>query len=79
LPLPVQYKVNERERKIILRDIAKKYIPEYVAYRPKKAAQYGSGSEKMIYTVGRSYGYSKRKIDMFLRDVILKRMEEIYT
>ncbi|MBW9219932.1 asparagine synthase (glutamine-hydrolyzing) [Methanothermococcus sp. SCGC AD-155-N22] len=78
LSLPVQYKVNERERKIILRDIAKKYIPEYVAYRPKKAAQYGSGSEKMIYAVGRSYGYSKRKIDVFLRDVILKRMEEMY-
>ena len=79
LSLPIQYKINERERKIILRDIAKKYIPEYVAYRPKKAAQYGSGSEKMIYAVGRNYGYSKRKIGMFLRDVILKRIEEIYT
>ena len=79
LSLPVQYKVNERERKIILRDIAKKYIPEYIANRPKKAAQYGSGSEKMIYAVGKSYGYSKRKINIFLRDVILKKMEDIHT
>ncbi|HID47795.1 MAG TPA: asparagine synthase (glutamine-hydrolyzing) [Methanococcaceae archaeon] len=78
LSLPLRYKINERERKIILRDIARKYIPEYVAYRPKKAAQYGSGSEKMIYTLGRSYGYSKRRIDIFLRDVLLKKMEEVY-
>ena len=78
LSLPVKYKVNEKERKIILRDIARKYLPEYVAYRPKKAAQYGSGSEKMIYAVGRSYGYSKKKIDNFLGEVLLKKMEEIY-
>ncbi|MBW9224084.1 asparagine synthase (glutamine-hydrolyzing) [Methanothermococcus sp. SCGC AD-155-E23] len=78
LSLPLKYKVNERERKIILRDIARKYLPEYVAYRPKKAAQYGSGSEKMIYAVGRSYGYSKRKIDNFLGEVLLKKMEEVY-
>ena len=36
-------------RKHILRDAAYEMgVPEYIAYRPKKAAQYGTGIDKII-------------------------------
>ena len=53
-------------RKKILRDVASQYLPDYIAYRPKKAAQYGSGGEKMIYKVAKKYGFSKKRINEFL-------------
>ncbi|AEH06131.1 asparagine synthase (glutamine-hydrolyzing) [Methanothermococcus okinawensis] len=76
LSLPIEYKLNDTERKIILRDIASNYIPDYIAYRPKKAAQYGSGSEKMIYATARKYGYSKKKINEFFKNVLMEKMEK---
>ena len=78
LSLPIEYKLNDTERKIILRDVASKYIPNYIAYRPKKAAQYGSGSEKMIYAVARKYGYSKKKINEFFENVLMKKIKEMH-
>ena len=49
---PINYMLNSNEDKIrkhILRDIAKDIgVPEYIAYRPKKAAQYGTGIDKII-------------------------------
>lgn len=49
---PIQYMLHSEEdniRKHILRDAAKELgVPEYIAYRPKKAAQYGTGIDKII-------------------------------
>ncbi|MDR2624084.1 MAG: asparagine synthetase B [Methanobrevibacter sp.] len=52
LSLPVDYKVkssDDKLRKHILRDVAVDLgVPSYIAYRQKKAAQYGSGIHKII-------------------------------
>jgi asparagine synthase (glutamine-hydrolysing) len=52
LNIPIQYKIqssDDKLRKHILRDIAIDLgIPDYIASRPKKAAQYGSGIHKII-------------------------------
>ncbi|MCS3900397.1 asparagine synthase (glutamine-hydrolyzing) [Methanococcus voltae] len=84
LSMPVEYKITKDEDaensknehwKRILRDVARKHVPEYIADRPKKAAQYGSGSEKTIYKVARNHGYSKKNIENFLKDYVFKKME----
>ena len=52
LDIPAKYKINDNEdvlRKHILRDAAKSIgVPDYIADRPKKAAQYGSGINKIL-------------------------------
>ncbi|WP_295723045.1 asparagine synthetase B [uncultured Methanobrevibacter sp.] len=52
LNIPAKYKIKNAEdniRKNILRDLASdKGIPDYIAYRNKKAAQYGSGIDKIL-------------------------------
>lgn len=52
LNIPVKYKIineNDKLRKNILRDIGVNLnIPKEFAYRPKKAAQYGSGIDKIL-------------------------------
>ena len=79
LSLPIEYKLDDEGlRKKILRDIASNYIPDYIAYRPKKAAQYGSGSEKMIYAVARKYGYSKKKINEFFENVLMEKIKDMH-
>lgn len=79
LSIPTGHKLNESSefRKKILRDIASKYIPDYIAYRPKKAAQYGSGSEKMIYAVARKYDYSKKRINKFFESILMEKIKNI--
>ncbi|MBR0472058.1 MAG: asparagine synthetase B [Methanosphaera sp.] len=51
IKIPINYMLHSEEdniRKHILRDIAQELgVPEYIAYRPKKAAQYGTGIEKI--------------------------------
>jgi len=48
----IKYMLHSQEdnlRKHILRDVAYELgVPEYIAYRPKKAAQYGTGIDKII-------------------------------
>ncbi|ABR54121.1 asparagine synthase (glutamine-hydrolyzing) [Methanococcus vannielii SB] len=73
LSIPVKYKIEGQGKKI-LREIALKYIPEYIAERPKKAAQYGSGSEKMVYSVSKDYGYSKKEISKFFENVLIEKI-----
>lgn len=46
--LPDKYKIDNTRRKIILRDIASKYMSEELSERPKKAIQYGSGFDKLL-------------------------------
>ena len=52
LDIPAKYKIRNNEdllRKHILRDVAKSIgVPDYIADRPKKAAQYGSGINKIL-------------------------------
>ena len=52
LYIPGKYKIRNNEdllRKHILRDVAKSIgVPDYIADRPKKAAQYGSGINKIL-------------------------------
>lgn len=52
LNIPVEYKIagsSDRIRKNILRDLANDLgLPEEFAYRPKKAAQYGTGIDKIL-------------------------------
>ena len=52
LDIPGKFKIRNREdllRKHILRDVAKSIgVPDYIAERPKKAAQYGSGINKIL-------------------------------
>jgi len=49
LKIPARYKINEKSDKYILRDlIFKEGLREEFAFRPKKAAQYGSKFDKAI-------------------------------
>lgn len=52
LDIPAKYKIKDGDdllRKHILRDVAKSIgVPDYIADRPKKAAQYGSGINKIL-------------------------------
>lgn len=57
LKIPPEYKITEH-KKAILREIANKtfHIPEDFAFRPKKAAQYGSNFDKAIEKLTRKKG-----------------------
>jgi asparagine synthase (glutamine-hydrolysing) len=47
--LPVQYKLNGGERKVILRALARAIgLPEVIVMRPKKAVQFGTGIWKVL-------------------------------
>lgn len=50
--MPIKYMLHSDEdkvRKHILREVAYEMgVPEYIAFRPKKAAQYGTGIDKII-------------------------------
>ena len=43
-------------RKIALRKIAEKYLPEELAWKPKKAMQYGSGVTKLLAKIAKKHG-----------------------
>ncbi len=49
---PIRYMLHSNDdnmRKHILREVASEMgVPDYIAFRPKKAAQYGSGIDKVI-------------------------------
>jgi asparagine synthase (glutamine-hydrolysing) len=49
MQVPGSLKVIDGERKVILREVAEEYgVPHEVAWRRKKAAQYGSGFDKAL-------------------------------
>jgi asparagine synthase (glutamine-hydrolysing) len=58
--LPLKYKlpaVGREPRKIVLRQLAKRLgLPDEIADKPKKAAQYSSGSGKIIEKLARKRG-----------------------
>ncbi|MBP2029765.1 asparagine synthase (glutamine-hydrolyzing) [Methanohalophilus levihalophilus] len=59
LELPDECKMHDDENKYVLRLIAGKLgMTEETTHRPKKAAQYGSRSDKAIEKLAKKYGYS---------------------
>ncbi|MBE6506445.1 MAG: asparagine synthase [Methanocorpusculum parvum] len=48
--------VSGELRKVALRKVAEKYIPEEFAWKPKKAMQYGSGVSKMLSRIAKQEG-----------------------
>ncbi len=62
LSIPSEMKITDEGRnKAILRDIAKiNKIPERLAEKPKKAAQYGSKIDRALQKIAKKEGYSSR-------------------
>jgi len=57
-----EHKISKGQKKIILRKIAINMgLPEELAERPKKAAQYGSGFDKAIERLAKLNGYETKK------------------
>jgi asparagine synthase (glutamine-hydrolysing) len=68
LSIPPEQKISKNEKKIVLREIAKELgLPDYVYNRPKKAAQYGSGSQKILKKLSNEKGF--RTTDGYLMSV----------
>ena len=58
--MPGEWKINEVEKKIILREIAEEFLGEF-AWRKKKAAQYGSCFDKAIGKLAKQHGFEFKK------------------
>jgi len=67
LGIPVGLKIRNGVRKFILRNAAEKLgLPKEVVEREKKAAQYGSGAQKIIKRIGKKRGLSPRDLALQL-------------
>ncbi|GIU68948.1 MAG: hypothetical protein KatS3mg002_0184 [Candidatus Woesearchaeota archaeon] len=60
LKIPINYKINSKDNKIILRKAAYNYLKEY-SKRRKKAAQYGSSFDKAITKLASKNGFKTKK------------------
>ena len=56
--IPTEEKVKESVRKLPLREVAALYLPGEIAYREKKAMQYGSGVMREMKRLARRRGFS---------------------
>lgn len=57
-----EWKIRNGEKKLILREIAASAgLPRDIAFRPKLAAQYGSGFDKAMEKLAKSSGYSNKR------------------
>ena len=57
-----RHKIDEKEKKIILRECALEMgLPEDFAFRKKIAAQYGSGFDKVIGVIARKKGFKYKR------------------
>lgn len=62
LAIPLRYKINEEQNKIILRDVAEKLgLPHAIASRKKIAAQYGSNFDKALEKLVKKHGFKGKK------------------
>lgn len=62
MQIPGELKIDEKQKKIILREVAEELgLPEEIAWRPKKAAQYGSKFDKAIYKLARKNNFKLKK------------------
>lgn len=60
--IPIDFKINEYSKKIILRESALKLgLDKKYSFRPKKAAQYGSRTDKAISKLAKKAGFSLKK------------------
>lgn len=58
--IPSEKKINQEHKKIILREIAEELgLPKEIAWRQKKAAQYGSGFDKVMEKLAKKAGMRK--------------------
>lgn len=48
--------IEGENRKVALRRVAEKYLPKDIAWKPKKAMQYGSGVTKLLSKIAKSHG-----------------------
>jgi asparagine synthetase B (glutamine-hydrolysing) len=60
LRIPIKYKINNSGAKMILRKAAEPYLGKY-SNRPKKAAQYGSNTDKAIEKLARLGKFKTKK------------------
>lgn len=62
MQVPGGRKVVNGERKVVLREVASDYgVPHEIAWRRKKAAQYGSGFDKALSKLARQKGLTKER------------------
>ncbi len=60
--IPGNRKISQEHRKIILREIAEELgLPKELAWRPKQAAQYGSGFDKAMRHLAHKKGMRQRE------------------
>jgi len=60
LRIPIRYKINSSGAKMILRFAAEPYLGKY-SQRPKKAAQYGSNTDKAIEKLAHMGKFNTKK------------------
>ncbi len=64
-------KISYKHKKLILRKIAlKNNIRDYIALRPKKAAQYGTLFEKRMIRIAKSAGY--KNVEDYLKNILVQ-------
>ncbi|HLD97215.1 MAG TPA: asparagine synthase-related protein [Candidatus Nanoarchaeia archaeon] len=57
-----EWKIHHGEKKLILREIAAAAgLPVSIAFRPKMAAQYGSGFDKALEKLGKKSGFGNKR------------------
>lgn len=57
-----EWKIQGNEKKLILREIAAKAgLPKDIAFRPKLAAQYGSGFDKALEKLAKASGFGTKR------------------
>lgn len=60
--IPDKFKINDAESKIILREVAEELgLPKEIAWRAKRAAQYGSRLDKAIFKLAKKNGFEYKK------------------
>jgi len=67
MAIPPEEKVKDGIRKRPLREVAARHMPNDVAYREKKAMQYGSGVMREMKRLARKKGYGK--VSDFLKEI----------
>jgi len=59
MKIPIQFKINSQGSKMILRKAAEPYLGKY-SERPKKAAQYGSSTDRAIEKLARVHKFARK-------------------
>jgi len=67
LAIPAEQKIDSENNKLVLRELAVELgLPRGIAFEPKKAAQYGSRSDKFIRMLAKQKGM---RVDSFLESL----------